>query len=84
MNLYTSEKNCKISQWNRYYILLLQVQELQKLDSLVRDQVNLANQYAEKLIANKMSKQQYVDYESTVKGKRNDLIGKMEAILNTL
>ena len=65
-------------------ISIFQVQELQKLDGQVRDQVNLAIQYAEKLISGKMSKQQYIEYESNVKGKRDDICRKIDSLLNTL
>lgn len=60
------------------------VQELQHLDSQVREQVNLAITYAEKLIAGKMNKQQYVDVEATVRSKKEDLYTKMEGILASL
>ncbi len=63
-------------------VIALQVQDLQKLDGQVRDQLNLAIQSAEKLIAGKMSKQQYLDHESNVKAKRDDICRKMDALLD--
>lgn len=60
------------------------VVELQHLDSQVREQVNLAITYAEKLIAGKMTKQQYVDVEATVRSKKEDYYTKMEGILANL
>jgi oligosaccharyltransferase complex subunit alpha (ribophorin I) len=60
------------------------VAELQHLDGQVRDQVNLAITYAEKLISGKMNKQQYVDVEATVRSKKEDYYGKMEVILGNL
>jgi len=60
------------------------VQELQTLDSQVREQVNLAITYAEKLIAGKMTKQQYLDVEATVRSKKEDYYSKMEGILANL
>ena len=44
----------------------------------------MAIQYAEKLMAGRLAKQQYVDYEATVKNKREEIIVKMESLLNTL
>lgn len=54
------------------------IDELQSLDAQVREQTNLAIQYAEKLIAGKLSKPQYIDYETTVKQKREALDKKMD------
>jgi oligosaccharyltransferase complex subunit alpha (ribophorin I) len=65
-------------------MLSYQVAELQKLDSSVKDQVNLEAQYAEKLIAGKMKKEQYVDVETTVKNKKDEIYQKMEALLGSL
>ena len=61
--------------------LCLQVAELQKLDSAVKEQVNLAIQSAEKLVAGKMSKQAYVDNENNIRAKKDDLCQKMDNIL---
>jgi oligosaccharyltransferase complex subunit alpha (ribophorin I) len=60
------------------------VAELQNLDSHVREQVNLAITYAEKLIQGKINKQQYLDVEATVKTKKEELYSKMEGILASL
>jgi oligosaccharyltransferase complex subunit alpha (ribophorin I) len=58
--------------------------ELQKLDVLVRDQIMLSVQQAEKLVGGRLSKQQYLDAESIVRTKRDDLCAKMDAILASL
>lgn len=58
-----------------------QVAELQKLDSAVKEQTNLAIQSAEKLIAGKMNRQTYIDNEANIKSKKEDYCQKMENIL---
>ena len=58
--------------------------ELQHLDATVRDQLNLAVTNAEKLIAGKFSKQQYIDADAAIKTKKEDLYQKMETILGGL
>jgi len=58
--------------------------ELQKLDVLVREQVALSIQHAEKLVAGRFNKQQYIDAETAVRTKREDLCQKMDAILSAL
>ncbi|KAK2177069.1 hypothetical protein NP493_619g00046 [Ridgeia piscesae] len=55
--------------------------ELQHLDQQVREQINLANQWAEKLVAGKVSKQQYLDTEATIRAKNAGLLQKAEDIL---
>jgi len=58
--------------------------ELQKLDVLVREQVNISITQAEKLVATRLTKQQYIDAENTVRGKREELCQKMDGILASL
>ena len=58
-----------------------QVAELQHLDQQVREQINLANQWAEKLVAGKVSKQQYLDTEAAIRSKNAILLQKGEDIL---
>lgn len=60
------------------------VAELQRLDSQVREQVTYAIQLAERLIAGKMNKQQYVEMESANKTKKEDICQKMDALLAAL
>ena len=58
--------------------------QLQKLDSEVREVINNAISHSERLISGKMSKQQYVDMEATVKTKREELYQKMESLLSAM
>ncbi|ELT91404.1 hypothetical protein CAPTEDRAFT_159283 [Capitella teleta] len=60
------------------------VSELQRLDAQVRDQINLASNAAERLVAGKIQKGAYVDYEAGVKGKRDDIIMRLEAHVSSL
>ncbi|KAK6176821.1 hypothetical protein SNE40_015049 [Patella caerulea] len=60
------------------------VAELQKLDSQYHDLINSAISQAEKLISNKLSKQQYLDADTANNTKREDLESKMEALRATL
>ena len=62
----------------------VQVGELQKLDTLVREQVNVAITYAERLVAQRINKQQYLEVESGVRTKREEACQKMDAILASL
>jgi oligosaccharyltransferase complex subunit alpha (ribophorin I) len=62
----------------------VQVAELQRLDSLYKDQLNLAIQMAEKLVAGKINRQQYLDGENGVNSKREDIYQKMEALRASL
>lgn len=60
------------------------VAQVQKLDNQFRDQVNLTVTYAEKLVAGKMGKPQYLDYEATNDAKKDEIIQKMEDLLASL
>lgn len=66
------------------FLCCVQLSELQKLDVLVRDQVTLSIQQAEKLVAGRLSKPQYLEAEANVRTKREDLCQKMDAILASL
>jgi len=46
--------------------------------------VSHAITYAEKLVAGKLNKQQYIDVEATVKAKKEEHYAKMETILAAL
>lgn len=61
-----------------------QVSELQRLDGQYKDQINLAITLAEKLVAGKINRQQYLDNETGVNNKREDIYQKMEALRATL
>ncbi|XP_013378880.1 dolichyl-diphosphooligosaccharide--protein glycosyltransferase subunit 1 [Lingula anatina] len=60
------------------------VAELQRLDTQFREQVNIAISYAEKLIAGKIPKAQYLEAETSTKSKKEDILGKMENIVTSL
>ncbi|XP_064606302.1 dolichyl-diphosphooligosaccharide--protein glycosyltransferase subunit 1-like [Liolophura sinensis] len=60
------------------------VAELQRYDQQYREQINQAITYAEKLVANKMSKPQYIDSETATESKRKDINSKLEALLENL
>jgi len=65
-------------------MLVLQVAELQKLDSSVREQITLSIQLAEKLVNGRISKQQYIDGDVAIRAKRDELCQKMDVILASL
>ncbi|XP_076447729.1 dolichyl-diphosphooligosaccharide--protein glycosyltransferase subunit 1-like [Babylonia areolata] len=56
------------------------VAELQRLDGQYKDQINLAITMAEKLIAGKINRQQYLESETGVNNKREDVYQKMETL----
>ncbi|KAK3762792.1 hypothetical protein RRG08_040489 [Elysia crispata] len=60
------------------------VAELQRLDSLYKEQVGLAIMAAEKLVAGKMGRQQYLDAEAATTSKCDDTYKKMESLRATL
>ncbi|XP_064633039.1 dolichyl-diphosphooligosaccharide--protein glycosyltransferase subunit 1-like [Lineus longissimus] len=60
------------------------IAEIQKLDLLYRDQVNQAVTFAEKLVAGKLNKSQYLENEASNENKKDDILQKMEAILSVL
>jgi len=62
----------------------LQVAELQKLDTSVREQITLSIQLAEKLVNGRINKQQYIDGDASIRAKRDDFCQKMDVILTSL
>lgn len=56
------------------------VGELQRLDGQYKDQINLAISMAEKLVAGKLNRQQYLESEAGVTSKRDDIYQKMETL----
>ena len=62
----------------------LQVSELQKLGGLLKEYAQTAVSNAEKVVAGKQSKQQYLDLDKALTAKRNDTKNKMDAILASL
>jgi len=60
------------------------VAEIQRLDVQYKDQTNLAITYAEKLVAGKLHKNQYIEYEAANEAKKEDILNKMENLLSAL
>jgi len=60
------------------------IAELQRLDERMKDQIQMNINSAEKLIAGKMNKAQYVEFEGNVNSRRDDLYQKMEALLSSV
>ncbi|GFO07410.1 dolichyl-diphosphooligosaccharide--protein glycosyltransferase subunit 1 [Plakobranchus ocellatus] len=56
------------------------VAELQRLDTQYKEQVAMAIMAAEKLVAGKMGRQQYLDSESATSSKCDDTYKKMESL----
>lgn len=64
--------------------ILERVNELQRLDSSFKEQVGFSMTYAEKLVASKMSRGQYMDLEQATNAKKEDIFNKIELLLNIL
>jgi len=62
----------------------MQVADLQKLDTSIREQITLSMQLAEKLVNGRMSKQQYIDGDATIRAKKDEFSQKMDVILASL
>lgn len=60
------------------------VAELNRLDHQYKEQLNLQVTYAEKLVTQKINKQQYLDSEKAIADKRGELYKKMDEISSTL
>lgn len=58
--------------------------ELQKLDGVVRDQIGLTAQLAEKLVGGRITKQQYLESEAAVRAKQQEACQKMDSIMTSL
>ncbi|XP_071037352.1 dolichyl-diphosphooligosaccharide--protein glycosyltransferase subunit 1 [Parasteatoda tepidariorum] len=58
--------------------------ELQRCDKAFKDQLQQQSVLVEKLVANKVSKQQYLDSDAAIIKKKEETIEKMNAILCTL
>uniref|UniRef100_A0A646QCR6 Dolichyl-diphosphooligosaccharide--protein glycosyltransferase subunit 1 n=1 Tax=Hemiscolopendra marginata TaxID=943146 RepID=A0A646QCR6_9MYRI len=59
------------------------VGELQKLDRLFKEQIGVQITYAERLVAGKMKKEQYLDMEQGINKKKDEISEKMENIINS-
>ncbi|XP_007888541.1 dolichyl-diphosphooligosaccharide--protein glycosyltransferase subunit 1 [Callorhinchus milii] len=60
------------------------VSEIQKLDGQVKDLAQKSSQEAERLVAGKVKKDTYIENERQLASKRQDLISKIDNILDTL
>lgn len=58
--------------------------ELQKLDTQVGEQLLLLIQHAEKVIGGRFTKQQYAEADASVRSKRDELCQKQDAIISSL
>lgn len=54
------------------------------MDHQYREQINAQVTLAEKLVAGKLNKQQYIDSEKAIVTKREDIYKKMEEISSSL
>lgn len=61
-----------------------QVSEMQRLDAQVKELVLKAAVEAERLVAGKLKKDTYIENEKLISGKRQDLVGKIDHILDAL
>jgi len=64
--------------------VLERVGDLQKLDQAIKEQVGFSLTSAEKLVAGKMSRGQYMDLEQATNAKKEDIFNKIELLLNVL
>ncbi|XP_072136339.1 dolichyl-diphosphooligosaccharide--protein glycosyltransferase subunit 1 [Mobula birostris] len=60
------------------------VAEIQKLDGQVKDLALKASQEAERLVAGKVKKDAYIENDKHLSSKRQDLISRIDTILDTL
>ena len=63
---------------------LPQIGEIQKLSRQHKELIQAAITNAEKVVAGKFSKNQYVDVDKATTAKRNELENKIESLLNNL
>lgn len=64
--------------------VLEKVNELQKLDKNLRDQLTQQSLLIEKLLANRINKQLYVDTDSNINRKKSELLERMAATTGSL
>lgn len=60
------------------------VGEVQKLDVQVKELVCRSCQEAERLVAGKVKKEAYIESEKTLTSKRQDLVGRIDSLLDAL
>lgn len=63
---------------------LCQVSEMQKLDAQVKELVLKSAVEAERLVAGKLKKDTYIENEKLSSGKRQELVTKIDHILDAL
>lgn len=63
---------------------LLQVAEIQKLDTQVKEIVVKSSSEAERLVAGKLKKDNYIESEKQHANKRQELVNKIDNILDAL
>lgn len=61
-----------------------QVGEVQKLDGQVKELVCRSCQEAERLVAGKVKKEAYIESEKTLTGKRQELVSRIDSLLDAL
>lgn len=61
-----------------------QVSEMQKLDAQVKELVLKSAVEAERLVAGKLKKDTYIENEKLISGKRQELVTKIDHILDAL
>lgn len=65
-------------------LFLGQVSEMQKLDAQVKELVLKSAVEAERLVAGKLKKDTYIENEKLISGKRQELVTKIDHILDAL
>ncbi|KAM4588308.1 dolichyl-diphosphooligosaccharide--protein glycosyltransferase subunit 1 [Odontesthes bonariensis] len=60
------------------------VGEVQKLDGQVKDLVCRSSQEAERLVAGKVKKEAYIESEKNLTSKRQELVGRIDSLLDAL
>ncbi|XP_016375830.1 dolichyl-diphosphooligosaccharide--protein glycosyltransferase subunit 1-like [Sinocyclocheilus rhinocerous] len=60
------------------------VGEIQKLDNQLKDLVCRSCQEAERLVAGKVKKDAYIDSDKTLSGKRQELVSRIDSLLDAL
>lgn len=60
------------------------VGEVQKLDGQVKELVCRSSQEAERLVAGKVKKEAYIESEKNLTGKRQELVGRVDSLLDAL
>ncbi|XP_037346875.1 dolichyl-diphosphooligosaccharide--protein glycosyltransferase subunit 1 [Pungitius pungitius] len=60
------------------------VAEVQKLDGQVKELVCRSCQEAERLVAGKVKKEAYIESEKTLSAKRQELVGRIDSLLDAL